>query len=626
MNGSELFQVLCQFWLTKISKAKAHKNLVFQDDADEAFRFFNGPHDFMYEAGQTGSPEDLPLPSFRMTSNRVAEVVQLFGPALYHTNPSCQVTPREPVILPPAIYGNPMAFQQATAAADARRSLDQAKSTILESYLRWVPVETQMRTHARKAVEEALIKGRGLLWVELYQPPGTSFKTVGAYYDSVDNFQIDPDADSMENAKWVARHCIKPVWEVEREYGLAPGTLHGNITSAEAQSYAEVTTDGAHRAKTGETNDLIRYWKIYSRMGLGARLQGMGNAYRGAMDLFGDHVFLVVADGHPYPLNVPSTIYGAKGDPKFVEQLIRRISWPTPFWLNNAWPVAILDFHPVPGQPWPMSHIKPGLGELKFLNWSYSFLAGKIRNTTRDFIAVLKQAGEELKTSILEGKDLTLLEIDGQYKTIGEVVQFLQHPSMNGDIFRVIEAVERNFEKRVGLNELMYGSSENQLRSAAEADIKSNNLSVRPDDMAECVEAFMKQVFVMLGGASRYHLRGADVAPLVGSDVALFWDKYLATMNYASASRELEYRIEAGSVRKPNRARDTQNITDAMQVLYPQFVQYGAGTGDFGPANAMITEYCRVRDIPNPQRFFMRPPVQPALPGPGGPPPSQSAA
>jgi hypothetical protein len=47
-------------------------------------------------------------------------------------------------------------------------------------------------------------------------------------------------------------------------------------------------------------------------------------------------------------------------------------------------------FHDVPNDPWPMSHLAPGMGELKFLNWAYSFIAGKIRIECRDFIAILK--------------------------------------------------------------------------------------------------------------------------------------------------------------------------------------------------------------------------------------------
>ena len=44
------------------------------------------------------------MPTFRMTVNRVFEAVALFGPVLYHRNPTVQVTPRmEPDIAPQAL-------------------------------------------------------------------------------------------------------------------------------------------------------------------------------------------------------------------------------------------------------------------------------------------------------------------------------------------------------------------------------------------------------------------------------------------------------------------------------------------------------------------------------------------
>jgi carbon monoxide dehydrogenase subunit G len=87
---------------------------------------------------------------------------------------------------------------------------------------------------------------------------------------------------------------------------------------------------------------------------------------------------------------------------------------------------------------------------------------------------------------------MTMIELETQ-KRIAEVVQFLKQPEFNASVWPVIQTVEKNLEKRLGLNELSYGSSDKQIRSAAEADIKSQGVSIRPDDMAECVEAWMAE-------------------------------------------------------------------------------------------------------------------------------------
>ncbi len=71
----------------------------------------------------------------------------------------------------------------------------------------------------------------------------------------------------------------------------------------------------------------------------------------------------------------------------------------------------------------------------------------------------------------------------------------MQHPEVNGDIWKLISAVEEMFDKRVGLNELMYGEEgSTQIRSAQEASIRNQNMSVRPDDMSKQVEQWMSEV------------------------------------------------------------------------------------------------------------------------------------
>lgn len=627
----DIFQALSQFWLRLIERSKEVKKKAFQEDADQAFRFFNGPYNFMYRRVYDGTSDDFRTPEFWMTSNRVAEMVQIFGPVLYHQNPQCQVEARSKLILPQGVYGDPSTFAMAQQFSESQHAQDQAKAKILEEYLNWIPGETDLATQVKRAVDEAIIKGRGILWVELHQPPGTPFRTVGAFWDTVDCLYIDPDCETLESAGWICRECVHPTWKVEREYGLPVGSLRSNISNGDSRYYDDGSAaDSPFKHKSGVSADLIRYYKIYSRMGLGSRLQGGPSQWRQATDLFGDNVFLVVADNCPYPLNIPPQIYRKTVTPgietaRMAAEIIKRVSWPTPFWADNKWPCAVLDFHPVPRSPWPMSHLKPGMGELKFLNWAYSFIAGKVRNTCRDFIAVAKSAGDELKTAILEGSDLTLIEVESNYKTVTDVVQFLQHPQMNGDVFKVIQAVENAFDKRVGLNELMYGMSNVQLRSAAEADLKQSNMNVRPDDMAERVESFMTNVFSMLAGSSRFHLTGQDISPRLGYFAGNYWDQFLHNRNYAEAARELSYRIEAGSTRKPNRARDQSNIKDAMGVFFPPFMQYAMASGNFGPVNALVQEFCRVHDIKDPSRFILSPPPQlagpPGAPGPGGPPP-----
>lgn len=629
---------LVAVWIEKIRLANDWKRAKFDDDAQEGMAFFNGPYDWLYQKKysshstgfslNTGDPdEDFPAPTFQMTVNKVAEMVQLFGPALYYRNPTRQVNPRVLPPIPPQLFGDPanpatqMMAQQAEMTQQQMTQLDRVRASFLEAYLNYTPVELDLETNSRRAIDETIIKGMGVLWTELYQPPGANFKLVGSFYDTVDNLAIDPDLETIEDAKWIARKCVHPVWQVEDEYGLPRGSLRGNVESVNQQSVVNVDPDGGYSRQQGITNDLMVYWKIWSKMGVGSLLSGAQQNLQQVMAKFGNYCYLVVAEHTPYPLNLPPALI-ASADPAAAEQILSRLDWPTPFWADGEWPVTPIVFHEVPRSVWPMSHLKPALGELKFLNWAYSFLASKIRVTCRDFIAMKKSAGEELKDAILHGRDLTLLEIEAAHGTISEVVQFLNHPQINGDIWKVIESVTHNFEQRTGLTELMYGESPSAMRSASEANIKNNAMQARPDDMAKKIEQAMSKVARKEALAVRWHLGPQDVQEIFGPVVAQFWGQIVNSADLYAVVRQLEYRIEAGSTRKPNKDRDAANAQQAMQVLLQPLFSYAQGTGNFGPVNSLIQFWAKTVDMDGSGLVLTPPPPpMPAPPGPHMPPP-----
>lgn len=634
------FQGVTTHWLKKIKLAQDFKRAEFQDDADEAMKFFDGPYQFMYGLKEqkggfafVGDATRMPQLRFAMTVNKVAEMVQLFGPVLYHRNPVRQCNPRMVPFAPPDLFGltgaapaDPMqAMQQQMAMqqyqmvqmqVQQQRNIDTARASLLQQYQNYTPEALDLKTESRWAIDEAIIKGLGLLWTEVYTPPGAGTKMVGNFFGSVDELNIDSDAELRRDAMWVSRRCIHPVWKVEREYGYAAGSLkgYGHLESHHQQAGIEADPVLAYRRQKGETNDLMVYHKIYSKMGVGGRLAGANPADREALEVFGDYVYLVVADGVPWPLNLPHDLFEA-GD---LNAIAQRLQWPTPFWADDGWPFVPFEFHSRPRKVWPMSHLKPGMGELKFINWVYSFVAGKIYQTCRDFIAMKKSLGEEIRTAILSGKDLELLELEEHHGTITDVIGFLQHPEFNGDIWKVLEAVEANFEKRVGLTELMYGQTASQLRSAEEARIKSSQIAVRPDDMANKIEEAMTLAARMEALAARWHLTGKDVEPVLGPIGGQMWDQLVTAADPAAILHQLEYRIEAGSARKPNKEGAIANMTQAIQTLFQPLYQYAMTSGNVGPVNALIEQWCKANDIEPGPFLLTPPPPPPPVPGEGG--------
>lgn len=607
----------------------------FQDDADEAMSFFNGPYDFLYgltDAAQRGDfvvshkKRAIPAPSIAMTVNKVAEGVQLFGPSLYHKNPICLVNPRKPPDIPLGVFGNlqdPMTqmmvmplIQQLNQASE----VDKMRAALLEAELNYMPNATDLKSNMRDCIDQGIITGGGVLWHEVYRPVGSKHRLVGAFYDTVDNLVVDPDHDSMDYAKWVARRFCEPVWEVELKFGLPHGTLKGNYQSSSQSAVEEIGDE--YRRKTGKTNDLLVYWQVWSKMGLGALLRGISKDAADA-DRFGRYVQLSFCENYKYPLNLPPSIWGNEAE------MYRRVQWETPFWADDGWPFDFLAFHRVPNSVWPMSHFKPGMGMLKFLNWSYSFLASRMQKSSRSIVAILKAAGEEFKAKILDGTDFEFVELEASLgKSIGDIVSFLNHPEVNGDFIAFIGMIERAFERSTGLNELLYGESSRQYRSAAEAEVKQSNLNIRPDDMANKVEDFATNVFRKMAMMSRWHLDASDITPVFGVPVANLWQTYVATADVSSIVHQLEYRIEAGSAKKPNKQKQQDDAKEMMQTMFAPLFQYGMTSGNVGPVNALIQMAGKANDIDVSQMTLAPPPMMPP-PGqeaPGASPPAPGSS
>lgn len=638
-SGDYPLQPIVKQWLHVIRMGDETKQKRFGADASEVSKFYTGPYEFLWRQMRTdrhmnrGADDiDAPGPPIQVQVNKVAEFVQIFGPALYSKNPVRTVNPRDLPTLDPQLYammGGPnaqMIFQQSQGQDQGARAIDSARARLIETYLNYTPKALGLRNHSRAAIDEALIKGMGCLWTETYTPPGGGFKMVGSFQDSVDNLVMDPDAISVQDAKWIARRCVHPTWQVEQEFGLKPGSLkqRGSYESTAMNSAIETLEReaGYFSRRQGHSNDLIVYWRVFSKMGIGGRLINIDPALRALLEVFGQYCHIVVADGVEYPLNIPPEVID---DPNGAPVAQQRLQWPTPFWADGGWPFQGIGFHAVPNSPWPLNHMAPAMGELKFMNWCMGHLATKVRSTSRDFIAVLQSAGDELKQKILHGSDLELLQLQESHgKTISEIVQFLQHPRMNGDIIEVLNMVMEQFDKRTGLTELMYGATGTQIRSGTEAKIRNDTMNVRPDDMADSVEAAMSQIARMEALAARWHLEPNDVRPMLGPIGASWWEQLV----YAADPREiiynLEFEVEAGTARKQNKQAQVDNATALMTNMFPPLMQYGASTGNYNPVNSVIDFWAEANDIRNKEDFHLVAPMPVApAPAPNGPPPGQ---
>ena len=632
---------LVRTWTKKFEAAIKYKK-PFADDAKEAAMFYDGDHNWMwkdsYARGEKGYNSSVAPPAFRMQVNKVFELIEIFGAVIYHRNPVRTVTLYKQPDLPPDAYGLPADMAMLTpeqtqlmgvaqADAQARTSRDVARQ-LLESYLNYTPNELDLKRQAKKFVNEGLMKGMGVLWPELIEIEASAaepIRMVGSFYDSVDNLLIDPDFDNMDDMLWCARRCVRPLEEVAIEYQIPEEDLARHL-----DGNTEIKADNEPRntkKKSGQTQRLVTYYKVWSKCGAGDRFKDAPKESRGVFDSLGKYCYLVICEGVDYPLNLPPSVMQEEPDPQtgIPQSVMLGMAWPVPYYLDpGGWPFVPLAFHPKPGYAWPISHIKPAVAELRMLNWGMSFLASRIATSCETIIAVQKAADQEFKDQLLapsEGgfKIIELAELLG--RRVEDVISTFQLPQVTKDLWDILTAVADQFAQRTGLTELAYGYTRNQFRSAAEATIKQENVSVRPDNMANDLEDAMSTLARREALAARWLLEPKDVAPVLGPMGAIAWEQHVAKRDLVSLTRDFLFRVEAGSARKPNKASRVEQMTLAIQTLGPILAPLASG-GVVGPFNALMRDWAMSLDIDATPYLIPAPPPPPEAPLGLPPPPA----
>ena len=651
LPSSNPLRQIVNTWVKKLKAAEKYKK-PFSDDAKEASQFYDGDHNWMwkdsYARGERGYNSSIAPPSFRMQLNKVFELVEIFSSVIYHRNPVRTVTVMNPTEIPMMNMGldqplgpngmpseDQMLIIETMKHEQEEREGRKIAATLLEGYLNWTPVELDLKRQARKVVNEAMIKGAGVFWTELVvmdtsgageMPP---MRMVGSFYDSVDNLLIDPDFDNEDDMLWCARKCVRPLEEVAATYGVPPEDLQKHLDNSAQQSLRK---EPKGKKKKDTTNQLVTFYKIWSKTGMGDRFKDSPKENKGVFDTVGKHCYLVICEGVEYPLNLPPSIMQEEIDEQLgiPASIVPRVSWPIPFYCDpHGWPFTMLAFHRKPGYAWPVSHIRPAIGELRLLNWCFSFLATRIATSCETIVAVQKAADETIKEQLLapsEGgfKIIELSELLG--RRIEDIVSVFQMPQVTKDLWDIISAILDEFAKRTGLSELAYGYTRSSFRSAAEAQIKNENISIRPDNMANELEDCMSVLARREALASRWLLEPQDVVPVLGTTVAAALAQNISRRDLVSLTRELLYRVEAGSARKPNKSSRVEQMQMAVQTLGP-ILSNLAGAGIVDPFNALMKDWADSLDI-DAAPYLLPPPPPPAPPPapPGLPSPPEQAA
>jgi len=627
---------LWESMLEAAEQAKSAKR--FRQGAKMGMQFYVGPHTDVFKSagGDDESMWNWDEKSPQVTVNKSFELVKVFGPFLYQSNPRRRVVCRS--------SNNPVYY---------------ALSQVIEDYLNYTPRELNLKREQREVIDEAIIKGRGVAWTGLDDDTGL----VGTFFESVDNIRIDPDCKRARDAFWVARKMEEPKWVLQERYpGRGSKEAKPNI---HAESKDPETNETPEKSSS---NDVVRYWEIYSKMGVGIRSRRGMKENRGEFEGFdddNDFKLVVVSAENKTPIHV--------GD------------WPAPMFLDNEWMHTFLDFNTVPNEPWPLSILSAAEGEQRAIDWLASFILSKAHAHAREVIVVDSEAGQDLMEKIESGLDMIVAQVKmgTPGKKIKDLVDSISLPG--GDVLKILlEALslyQNLFEARTGLSEVLMAMSQRSMRSATEAELRQQNAKIRPDDMANVVADFNTIIARKEAMMMRFLLEPDDIERAIGSDkvyaytldvliggqplslpelkelgrrigvpgiasyfgspdeVAAFvaeaasetgvgvqqalemagfgvqigtvncsrvW-RDTADMTAEQVAREFTYEIEAGSIQKLTPQSKAENAKNMIQTVGPMALQIG----DYNAYNQMWKQYYDAMGEPDEERVYLQPPPLP---------------
>lgn len=610
---------LVEAWESALKAAKENKK-PFDETGRMCSHFFTGSVGFMWDNKfRAKYLSGIPTPKFQITIAKAFELVSIVGPTLMWNNPGRIVRGYERLEFPAEFWMADEQMQQMGmmwAQEYAQRTSEaNARNSLMQHYLNYSHREQPgggLKTDSQMAIIDALVKGRGCIRLDTYDPPGNTGTLTGGFYVPVDKVFIDPHCTraNLSNARWIAVEHNQQYWEVERKFGWPAGSLRKHAN--------KMSQDAAQRNKsssiTEKTTDIVTWYEIFSRCGAGTRFHSMSSSplHDAFEESVGDNCYLCVVPGMKEFLNCKTSFL----ETATTDQVQAAMDWPIPFYMDNRWPIAFLDFWHQPDSAWPLAPLAMGLGELIFLNVFISSLADRIYQDGLSKAAIRQDVAAEAVEKLISFEHEVLELNPSVAGNINELVSFLQRPNVNFDAFRMIEYVSSMFDKRVGLMELLYGLNPGGKvsRTAADANIKGEAVSTRPEWMASQVESWQTEIANLERIAAGYAVAGQTLEPLLGSIGSMLWDTLITQADPSVYMREMQARIEANSIRKPNKARDNENMQQISGYMIPMLQWYTGQTGNTEPLNAFLKAAGRAidQDVDG----WLLPPIQPPQPSP----------
>jgi hypothetical protein len=606
--SDNMFKPIVTVWTNRIEAAEKAR-ASWKEVVDEIVMFYGKSAAAMFNP--TYQKKFWPgkvQPRFRISINLAYEWVRVMLPELMWEVPHRTVKPKRMIEIPEGLLDEQTA-QMVTMEQQFMRARAELAGTLQEAWLNYTSREMPgngLAGHSSLSVLDMLLKGRGVKCIRPYTFPGSKRLITGCFREPPEKILLDPDAKCMDEIRWLAIVHTEPHWEVERRFKLPENSLakKASLESSWSNSESNAYYVPATHHIEGKSNDMVVWYEIYSKCGVGTRRTELYEPVKVHLEeTVGDFAYLAICPAIPFPLNAP--LQKVIRDKATSEEVRKMFEWPIPsFYKDDRWPVEFLDMYPNIDEKdeaatWPIPPLAPALGEIKVLNYIVPFLVNRTWMSSRDFWAIAGPYAESLRKEVEKAEDQAFLNIPAVVDDISKVLTIMQQPEGRRDMWELIGLVESMFRKRTGMVLSSYGMNEDgtQNRSAEETVAKHRAANSTPEFMQNKVVGWESRCAAAEAAVARRVIRSESVQGLLGPTLARLWDQMVASDDSDEIAAQLDYQIEAASIRRPNLARDIADFQQVMQYWLPIDMQYAGQTGDYTPINATKKRWGKLHDV-----------------------------
>jgi hypothetical protein len=366
---------------------------------------------------------------------------------------------------------------------------------------------------------------------------------------------VDPEATSLDDARWIAQRIIRPLDEAQRDKRYKP--------SARKRLDADASTGTGYN----DRDDVEQY-------------------------LF-DEERVVIYEFYDIAENTMS-VCSQSGDEFLVD--------PVPMPYAYGQPFVMLRNYDVPDHFYPIGDLEAIQSLQEELDKTRTQLVNARKRYARKYLYHERSFGPEGREALESDEDGRLVPVVDENKPLSEVVMPMPQIPLSADVYNVSAIIEQDINMVSGVSEYARGQMPEIRRTATEASIIADAGNARAADKLAIVELALSHIARRVVQVMQQYMTGEQMARVATTGGG----NLFVTYTRDDITGEYDFAIEAGSTQPMNdtiRKNQAVNLLNAMAPLVGTVIN---------PAELAKHVLQQGFDIKDPEKFIIQ--QQPQLP------------